>query len=105
LQGIAPLAWYDRYGSRVEHDHLPKTEAARKELATVIRMDGKILLDALDTTTEHRWVQELPAVSTLRQVWAEPYVNVDGTLVWREVKNMPSPAELMTSPYDTGAPV
>jgi len=32
-------------------------------------------------------------VHTLRQVWAEQYVNVEGTLVWREVKAMPSPAE------------
>jgi transposase len=103
LQGIAPLAWYDRYGSRVENYHLPKTEAARRELATVIGMDGKILLDALDATTEHRWLQEIPAVHTLRQVWAEQYVNVGGTLGWREVKDMPSPAELIASPYDTGA--
>jgi transposase len=103
LQGIAPLAWYDRYGSRVENYHLPKTEAARRELATVIGMDGKILLDALDATTEHRWLQEIPAVHTLRQVWAEQYVNMGGTLVWREVKDMPSPAELIASPYDTGA--
>jgi transposase len=57
-------------------------------------MDGKILLDALDVTTEHRWLQEIPAVHTLRQVWAEQYVNVGGTLVWREVKDMPSPAGL-----------
>ena len=103
LQGIAPLAWYDHYGRRVENYHLPKTEAARRELATVIGMDGKILLDALDATTEHRWLQEIPAVHTLRQVWAEQYVNVGGTLVWREVKDMPSPAELIASPYDTGA--
>jgi transposase len=103
LQGIAPLAWYDHYGRRVENYHLPKTEAARRELATVIGMDGKILLDALDATTEHRWLQEIPAVHTLRQVWAEQYVNVGGTLVWREVKDIPSPAELIASPYDTGA--
>ena len=102
-QGIAPLAWYDRYGSRVENYHLPKTEAARRELATVIGMDGKILLDALDATTEHRWLQEIPAVHTLRRVWAEQYVNMGGTLVWREVKDMPSPAELIASPDDTGA--
>jgi transposase len=103
LQGMAPLAWYDRYSSRVENYHLPKTEAARKELATVIGMDGKILLDTLDATTEHRWLQEIPAVHILRQVWAEQYVNVDGTLVWREVKDMPSPAELIASPYDPEA--
>ena len=99
LQTIAPPEWYDRYGSRVENYALPKTEAARQELATVIGTDGQLLLDALDATTEHRWLQEIPAVHTLRQVWAEQYVNVEGALTWREVKAMPSPAELIASPY------
>jgi transposase len=103
LQTIAPPEWYDRYGSRVENYALPKIEAARQELATVIGTDGQLLLDALDATTEHRWLQEIPAVHTLRQVWAEQYVNVEGALTWREVKAMPSPAELIASPYDPEA--
>jgi transposase len=103
LQAIAPPEWYDRYGRRVENYDLPKTEAARKELATVIGTDGQILLDAIDTATEHRWLQEIPAVHTLRQVWIEPYVKVQGRLVWREVRDMPSPAELIASPYDPEA--
>jgi transposase len=103
LQAIAPPEWYDRYGSRVENYDLPKTEAARQELATVIGTDGTILLDALDAATEPRWLREIPAVHTLRQVWAEQYVNVEGALVWREVKAMPSPAELIASPYDPEA--
>ena len=44
-----------------------------------------------------------PAVQTLRRVWAEPYVEVNGTLSWREVKDMPSPAALIASPYDPEA--
>jgi transposase len=39
LQAIALPEWYDRYGRRVENYHLPKTEAARKELTTVIESD------------------------------------------------------------------
>jgi transposase len=66
-------------------------------------MEGKPLLDALDATPEQRWLQEMPAVHTLHQVWAEPYVNVGGTRVWREVKARPSPAELIASPDDPGA--
>jgi transposase len=30
LQALAPLEWYDRYRSRVENSHLPKTVEARK---------------------------------------------------------------------------
>ena len=103
LQAIAPPEWYDRYGSRVGNYALPKTEAARQELATILGTDGQIRLDAIDAATEPRWLQEIPAVPTLRQVWAEPYVNVEGALTWREVKGMPSPAELIASPYDPEA--
>ena len=104
LQAIAPPDWYDRYGRRVENYDLPKTEAARKALASVISTAGQILLDALDAATEHRWLQEIPAVHTLRRVWAEQYIDVGGTLVWRDVQEMPSPADLIASPYDTEAP-
>src|SRR5262249_55049831 len=37
------------------------------------------------------------------RVWAEQYVGAPGQLRWREVKEMPSPAELISSPYDTDA--
>jgi transposase len=42
-------------------------------------------------------------VLTLRRVWAEQYVGEPGQLHWREVKDMPSPAELISSPYDPEA--
>jgi hypothetical protein len=87
----------------VENDHLPKTDAARKALATVIGTDGRTLLDAIEAATEHRWLREIPAVQILRQVWAEPYIDVDDTLVWRDVQEMPSPAELIASPDDVEA--
>jgi transposase len=103
LRAVTPPAWYDRYSCRVENYALPKTEAARQELATAIGADGRRLLAAIETATEGQWIQEIPAVQTLRRVWAEQYMEVDGTLVWREVKDMPSPAELIASPYDLEA--
>ena len=102
-RAVTPPEWDDRYGSRVENYDLPKTEAARKALATVIGIDGRTLLDTIDAATEHRWLREIPAVQTLRRVWAEPYIDEGGTLVWRDVQAMPSPAELIASPYDTEA--
>jgi transposase len=103
LQALAPLEWYDRYSSRVENSHLPKTEEARKALAAIIGADGQTLLHAIDTAVEQPWLQEVPAVKTLQQVWAEQYIEVNGRLSWREVKDMPSPAELVASPYDPEA--
>ena len=103
VQTLAPPEWYERYGHRVENYQLPKTDAARKALAAVIGADGQTLLQAIDATVEQPWLREIPAVQTLRRVWAEQFTNVDGTLSWRDVKDMPSPAELIASPYDPEA--
>jgi transposase len=103
LQTLAPPEWYDRYSHRVENYHFPKSEAARQAFAAVIGADGQRLLQAIDAAIEQPWLQEVPAIQTLRRVWAEQYVEVNGTLSWREVKDMPSPAELIASPYDPEA--
>ncbi|HMB07904.1 MAG TPA: IS1182 family transposase [Isosphaeraceae bacterium] len=103
LQALAPPEWYPRYGRRVENYHLPKTDAAREELARIIAADGERLLAAVEAATDQPVLAQLPAVLTLRHVWAEQYTGDPGQLRWREVKDMPSPAELISSPYDTEA--
>src|SRR3954469_10578818 len=103
LQALAPAEWYPRYGRRVENYHLPKTDAAREELARLIATDGERLLDAVDAATDQPELAQLPTVVTLRRVWAEQYTGEPGQLRWREVKDMPSPAGLISSPYDTDA--
>jgi transposase len=103
LQAVAPPEWYDRYGSRLENHDFPKTEAARQELTTIIGTDGQRLLTAIAAASAHGWLREIPAVHTLQRVWTEQYIEVQGTLVWREAKEMPSPADLIASPYDAEA--
>jgi transposase len=103
LQALAPAEWYPRYGRRVENYHLPKTDAAREELARVIAADGERLLAAVDAARNQPELAQLPSVATLRRVWAEQYTGEPGQLRWREVKDMPSPAGLISSPYDTDA--
>ena len=103
VQALAPPEWYERYAHRVENYQMPKTDAARKALATVIGTDGQVLLQAIDAAIEQPLLGEIPAVQTRRRVWAEQSVEVHGTLTWREVKDMPSPAELIASPYDPEA--
>src|SRR5262245_36458518 len=73
LQALAPPEWYPRYGRRVENYHLPKTDAARDELARVIAVDGERLLAAVDAATDQPVLAQLPTVLTLRRVWAEQY--------------------------------
>jgi transposase len=103
LRAWVPPEWFDRYGPRMDTYRLPKTAAARTALAAVIGADGRRLLQAVDTTSDLPWLREVPAVQTLRQVWAEHYTDPSGPLRWRERHEMPSPADLITSPYDVEA--
>jgi len=103
LRKLAPPQWYERYAKRVENYALPKSEAARQELASVIASDGEQLLGAIDAATAQPMLAQVPAVLTLRRLWAEQYTGTPGKLRWREVKEMPSPAGLFSSPYDTEA--
>jgi transposase len=89
VQALAPPEWYDRYSHRVENYQMPKTDTARKALAAVIGADGQVLLQAIDAASAQPWLWEIPAVQILRRVWAEQYIEVNGTLSWREVKDMP----------------
>ena len=103
LQALASAEWYERYAKRVENYRLPKTDAAREALARVIAADGERLLAAVDEATDQPVLAQLPAVVTLRRVWAEQYTGDVGQLRWRDVKDMPSPAGLINSPYDVEA--
>ena len=42
LQAVVPVAWYERYGRRVENYRLPNTEAARQVLAVAARNDVRL---------------------------------------------------------------
>jgi len=73
LRTWVPPEWFDRYGPRLDTYRLPKTAAARAALAASIGADGRRLLQAVDTDPDLPWLREVPAVQTLRQVWAEHY--------------------------------
>jgi transposase len=57
----------------------------------------------VETATALPWLREIPAVKTLRDVWAEQYTDPPGPLRWREMHEMPAPADLIASPYDPEA--
>jgi transposase len=99
----APSEWFDRYGTRVEHNHLPNMTAARWALAAMIGADGRRLLLAVEAATELPWLRQVPAVQTLRQVWAEPYTDPAGPLRWRTVQERAPAAEVIASPSDPEA--
>jgi transposase len=103
LRAQVPSAWFDRYGTRIENYHLPQTVSAREALAATIGADGHQLLQSVGATTDRPWLCEVPAVQTLRQVWAEQYTDPPGPLRWRAVQDRAPAAELIASPYDPEA--
>jgi len=103
LQAMAPAAWYERYGRRVENYRLPKTEAARQDLAALIGADGQQLLSAVDTAIQQPELGLLPAVQVLCQVWATQYVTQDGRMRLGGAAELPRSAEQICSPYDPEA--
>jgi transposase len=103
LQPLVPPVWYERYSHRIENYHLPKSDEARQALAATFGADGQLLLKAIESEPEQAWLEKIPAVETLRKVWAQQYAERDGRLVWRVVEDMPPPAEMISSPYDPEA--
>ena len=103
LRTQAPPVWFERYGRRIENYHLPKTAAAREELAATVGADGQRLLQAVDAATDWPWLRESPAVQTLRRVWAEQYTDPPGPLRWRTVQERAPSAKVIASPYDPDA--
>jgi len=73
LQGVAPLAWYERYGKRIEQTHLPQEQAQRDAYGQTVGEDGYALLDALDAANVPETLRELPCIATLRQTWQPHY--------------------------------
>ena len=102
LQALAPPAWYERYGRRVENDRLPKTAAARAVLAAEIAADGRRLLGAI-AAADRPELTRLPKVEVLRRVWAAQYAEEEGRLRWRATDALPPCAEQICSPYDPDA--
>jgi transposase len=95
--------WFDRYGTRVEEYRLPKGKAAREVYAAQIGADGFRLLDALDADDTRRWLREVPAVQTLRRMWAHQYTRGEGRIRLRTARELPPAGDRFDSPYDPEA--
>ncbi len=73
LQDVAPLAWYERYGKRIEDSRLPKEPIQRAAYAQTVGEDGFTLLDALESPAAPETLRTLPHVVTLRRLWPDHY--------------------------------
>ena len=114
LQELAPLAWYERYGKRIEDTRLPQGQASRDAYAQMVGEDGFALLDALEAAETPEHLRALPLITTLRQTWQRHYERATGegtaqshparsSVRFKRNQELPPAAEAIESPYDPEA--
>src|SRR5262245_31497252 len=113
LQALAPLAWYERYGKRIEDTRLPQGQASRDAYAQMVGEDGFALLDALEAAETPVHLRTLPLITTLRQTWQRHYERAAGegttpshparSRVRFKLNQELPPAAAIESPYDPEA--
>lgn len=95
--------WVDRYGPRCEEYRLPTGKQERRALAETIGADGLQVLSAIDSAPHASWLAQVPAVQTLRQIWAQQYRLGEGVAQWRTNDELAPAAQQVHSPYDPDA--
>jgi transposase len=100
LQARVPSDWYEQYAKPFDEYRMPKDEAALLALAEQIGRDGKRVLQWIEGEVSLQWLNEVPALRTLRQVWEQQYVCEADLIRWRDKDDLPACADLISSPYD-----
>jgi len=114
LQGFAPLAWYERYGKRIEDVRLPRAQADREASAQLVGEDGFSVLEAVEGAEAPKEVRELPILESLRRTWQRHYERTGegalageggakGCVRFKANRELPPAAESIASPYDVDA--
>ncbi len=92
-----------RYDHRVEEYALSRESTKRTNVAEIIGADGYQLLTAIDTIPALNWLHHVPSVQIVRRVWLQQFELVEGRVHFRDNDNIPPPATMICSPYDTEA--
>lgn len=112
LQRVAPAAWFERYGRRIEDSRLPESSSAREAYACTVGEDGFKLLDLLHAPGTPEGLAEPPSVRILARVWQRHFVrepNLDdegpgeARVCLRPERDLPPAAEGVESPFDSDA--
>jgi DDE family transposase len=108
LAGVIDASWQQAYGQRIDGWRLPASQTQRRELAVRYGTDGYHLLEAAWAPSAPGWLRDLPAVSTLRQVWVQQYTrDARGRVIRREAApqgdGLPPGRTRLVSPCDTDA--
>ena len=111
LPVLVPPDWHERYDQRVEERRIPETGPKRDAYVAQVGADGFHLLDALAKSDAPADAAALPAIGTLRRVWARHFEQVadgedggeqDTGARMRPVQGR-GPGDRLESPYDTEA--
>jgi transposase len=92
--------WFDRYGQRMEDYRLPKDKGERDALSTTIGEDGFFLLACIWQAKDMEWLEKLPAIQNLSEVWKQQYRREQGQVSRLTPKEMLPVGEWIRSPYD-----
>ena len=103
LLTLVPSDGFDRYGTRVEDDRLPKGQEAREVDAAQMGAASVRVLEAIAADATRRWRREVPAVPTRGQLWAQQYPREEGRVRLRAARELPPAGERFDSPSDTEA--
>jgi transposase len=89
VRGNIPTEWGDRYGKRVDEWRLPEKEKDREIYIQMVGQDGAALLDAVWSEEAPGWMRSLPAVETLRRMWVQQFMVVEGAVLLRPSEDLP----------------
>jgi transposase len=103
LRAHSQPEWVERYEARMEDARTPLGEEARHAFAEMVGADGASLLNAIYEPTAPGFLQEMPAVEILRQVWVQNYMWIEGKIRWRSAEDIPPAARYIGSPSDPEA--
>jgi len=100
---ITTSDWFKRYSTRIEVSRLPQTATEAEQWVLQVGADGHNLLSAIYESDAPLWMQSIPAVEHLRQVWVQQYYLEMGKLVYPQAQQLPPQGQLIASTYDPEA--
>ncbi|MQS14373.1 IS1182 family transposase [Streptomyces kaniharaensis] len=105
---IVPLlgpGWDERYGRKVETSRLLRRKnASAARLAEQIGADGQSLIAAIDADATAGWMNDLPQVKIMRELWDQHFeATGTGQLRYRDTRELPPSAQRIRSPHEIDA--
>lgn len=103
LKQWVPVAWFERYGRRIEEWRLPTGKQSQEQLAEQIGSDGSWLLNKVFAEQVPAALGLLPEVEGLRKTWLQQFLWQEGHIRLRNKDDLPPAHLTRRSPYDPEA--